>query len=84
MRKTLLARALASFAAAERCEISTIVVHCEARCDGINATSYSTTAPPSEQLLPPSNAVEMLSELESESSARPKGGGGRPLAMLQL
>ena len=31
-------------AQAERCEVSTIVVHCEARCDGVNATSYSTTA----------------------------------------
>lgn len=82
----LLALALWSVAVAERCEVSTVVVHCEARCDGINATSYSTTAPLSEQLLPPSNAVELLAELEGESggAAFSKHAGGRPLVMMQL
>lgn len=86
MRPTSLVAAVAlGVALAERCEVSTIVVHCEARCDGVNATSYSTTASGTEALLPPSNAVELLAELERDSGAsRSKSSGGQPLMMLQM
>ena len=36
---------LAATAAAERCNVDAVVVHCEARCAGVNATSFSRTRP---------------------------------------
>lgn len=57
---------------AERCTVTSVVVHCESRCAGINATSWANTNPPAKQLRAPSSgasASAILAELELETPA---------------
>ena len=49
----------------DRCSASTVVVHCESNCAGVNATSWASTNPPAMLLLSPKRAA--LAELETES-----------------
>jgi hypothetical protein len=52
--------------------VSTVVVHCESNCAGVNATSWASTNPPAMLLLSPkASATEksaVLAELEAEPS----------------
>ena len=41
---------LAAAARAERCETSSVTLHCQSRCAGLNETSYSSTNPSPEQV----------------------------------
>jgi len=41
---------LAASARAERCETSSVTLHCQSRCAGLNETSYSSTNPSPEQV----------------------------------
>jgi len=61
--------------AQDRCVVSSVVVHCEARCAGVNATSWASTNPPPYLLMKPSASAttQLLAELESEKPAAPTG-----------
>ena len=72
---------LAAAAVAERCPASTIVIHCQARCAGLNATSVSSTNPSPEQLMARGSvAAPTAAEVEAQKSGR----GGSPLVFAQL
>jgi len=70
-------------ALADRCQVSTVVVHCDARCDGVNATIFSSVGA-TENLVPTADAVEALAELERDSVNTRRKSGGQPLMFLQL
>ena len=71
-------------AAAERCNVDAVVVHCEARCAGVNATSFSASNPAGTMLQPPAAGRNLfLAQLES-SDERPTPLGGAPMIFTQL
>ena len=75
---------LVASAHAERCATTTLVLHCTARCAGLNATSAVSSNPPPEQLLEPAS-VEVLAQLENdavESHRRNSNGGSLVFAQL--
>jgi hypothetical protein len=76
MRHAGLILALAR-AAADKCIVTSIVVHCENRCAGVNATAWASVNPPSMLLMPPTNSVsattQILAELEAENPVAPTG-----------
>ena len=73
-----------SAAAAERCNVDAVVVHCEARCAGVNATSFSASNPAGTMLQPPAAGRNLfLAQLES-SDERPTPLGGAPMIFTQL
>jgi len=75
---------LAATAAAERCNVDAVVVHCEARCAGVNATSFSASNPAGTMLQPPAAGRNLfLAQLES-SDERPTPLGGAPMIFTQL
>ena len=75
---------LAATAAAERCNVDAVVVHCEARCAGVNATSFSASNPAGTMLQPPAASRNLfLAQLES-SDERPTPLGGAPMIFTQL
>jgi hypothetical protein len=67
--------ALGSAFAADACPVTSVVMHCEARCAGVNVTSYAAANPPSLYLLPPNKrqaggaleAASMFAELASDA-----------------
>ena len=70
--------------AAERCNVDAVVVHCEARCAGVNATSFSASNPAGTMLQPPAAGRNLfLAQLES-SDERPTPLGGAPMIFTQL
>ena len=73
-----------TIAAAERCNVDAVVVHCEARCAGVNATSFSASNPAGTMLQPPAASRNLfLAQLES-SDERPTPLGGAPMIFTQL
>jgi hypothetical protein len=82
IRQPALAGLLLGVASADRCQVSTIVVHCESRCDGVNATIFSSVGA-TENLLPTAEAVDALAELEKDRTPR-RSSGGQPLLFMQL
>ena len=70
--------------AAERCNVDAVVVHCEARCAGVNATSFSASNPAGTMLQPPAAGRNLfLAQLEN-SEERPTPLGGAPMIFTQL
>ena len=72
LRPHLLLLGWAARCAGEHCAVSTVVVHCESNCAGVNATSWASTNPPAMLLLSPKAAANersaVLAELEDASS----------------
>ena len=72
LRPHLLLLGWAARCAGEHCAVSTVVVHCESNCAGVNATSWASTNPPAMLLLSPKAAANersaVLAELEAASS----------------
>jgi hypothetical protein len=90
-RPALSALVLLGFAArcaGDQCSVSTVVVHCESSCAGVNATSWASTNPPAMLLMNPkiasaSEKSAVLAELEAESA--PRSGLTPPgMSMLEL
>ena len=61
---------LAATAAAERCNVDAVVVHCEARCAGVNATSFSASNPAGTMLQPPAATSSSRSSRAATSGRR--------------
>jgi len=83
--------ALASAVAGDSCPVSSVVLHCEARCAGVNVTSFASANPPSHYLLSPQRregggaaleAASMFAELASD--ARDAAGPHEALTPDQL
>lgn len=72
---TVLGALLLAGARAERCVSSALVLHCQSRCAGVNATSFASSSP-SEDLLRTEDA--------GAERQRPRWGGGSPLVFAQL
>ena len=78
-RRLLLGALLALGAAGDRCDVSTLVLHCESRCAGVNATSVASSNPPNKYLLRP--AVEpMFAQLEDGTGRRLRAPASEPEA----
>ena len=78
----LLFLALPAVAWGERCEVSHISVHCESRCAGVNASSFSSSNPPTHLLLAPADTVEMLQLEETDRAGDAPAAGDSEGARL--
>ena len=69
VRLLLGALVLVACAAGDRCDVTTLVLHCESRCAGVNATSVSSSNPPNKFLLTPVEKP-MFAQLEDGTGRR--------------
>jgi len=69
VRLLLGALVLVARAAGDRCDVRTLVLHCESRCAGVNATSVSSSNPPNKFLLTPVEKP-MFAQLEDGTGRR--------------
>jgi len=71
LRLASLAGLLLVTARADKCVVSSVVVHCETRCAGVNATSWASTNPPSLLLMSPTVSASATSQLLAELEVEP-------------
>lgn len=74
MRDLFMGIFMATLTAAERCETTSITLHCQSRCAGVNETSYTTSNPAAEQVFGASQQHALLVEPLAPEEAPQQGG----------